>query len=175
MLFWLFLALVGIALLISVETESAFSATVVMIGTALVAWWFYDFNILTYIANNIGVVLAGVAAYVVAGAIWSRTKWEFFIRGARRALSEAMSLYGSAPSHFDYYGRQQVPPQISDNKSRFMIWMAYWPVSMLWTLINDPVRRLFEWIYTSTAASLQKSSDRVFSDIRVVKEENSIK
>lgn len=176
MIFWLLFVLVLVAMFISVETESPFSATVVMIATALVAWWFYDFNIITYILNNAGLVSAVVATYFVMGVIWARGKWEFFIRGARRAYEEVRNMYANKmPSSFDYYGKQSVPPQIRDNKSRFMIWMAYWPASMLWTLINDPVRRLFEWVYTSTAASLQRSSDNVFSDIKIVDEKNEIK
>jgi hypothetical protein len=39
------------------------------------------------------------------------------------------------------------PPRASENKHRILLWMAYWPTSMLWTIINDPVKRVFKEIF----------------------------
>jgi hypothetical protein len=43
--------------------------------------------------------------------------------------------------------------------------MTYWPWSALWTLINDPVRRFFCWIYEQISGVLQEISDRAFQNI----------
>jgi hypothetical protein len=68
----------------------------------------------------------------------------------------------------------QMPPQAREHKSDIMLWMTYWPFSCLWTIINDPIRKIFRTIYTHIATSLQKISDRMFkgamADLALAKE-----
>jgi hypothetical protein len=38
----------------------------------------------------------------------------------------------------------------TDNKKSVIVsWISYWPLSILGTIMNDPFRRLFTWIYNS--------------------------
>jgi cell division protein FtsW (lipid II flippase) len=158
-----FLALIFV--LICVEFENNLGATLTMIATGLVAWWFYDFNIFAWIYQNFHVFLGFIAAYLFMGAIWARGKWEFFIRAMKRDYLESGN--GGKSTFYWRKQTQSIPPKIADNKYRFMLWLTYWPASMLWTLIDDPIRRLFSWIYRTMANSLQKSSDSVFSDVEI--------
>lgn len=32
------------------------------------------------------------------------------------------------------------------NMPRILMWCVYWPFSMLWTLINDPIRKMFQFL-----------------------------
>jgi hypothetical protein len=43
-----------------------------------------------------------------------------------------------------------------------MTWMSFWPMSLLWTLLNDPIRKLFTEIYTRISGTLQKIADREY-------------
>jgi hypothetical protein len=65
----------------------------------------------------------------------------------------------------EYYGKTIKKPMVSDNKSRIMGWMTYWPWSALWTLINDPIRRFYRWAYTQLRGLLQGMSDKAFKDL----------
>lgn len=56
-------------------------------------------------------------------------------------------------------------PLVRENKTRIVAWMSYWPASMAWTLIDDPVRRTFLAIYDHIGGSLQRISDRRFAGI----------
>jgi hypothetical protein len=38
-------------------------------------------------------------------------------------------------------------PLVQENKSRIMAWMAFWPVSVIGTIIDDPLKRLFKLIF----------------------------
>lgn len=68
--------------------------------------------------------------------------------------------------YFDrYWGPSIKKPVAADNKSLITGWMTYWPWSALWTLINDPVRKFFNWVYESISDLLQNISDKVFKDI----------
>jgi hypothetical protein len=61
--------------------------------------------------------------------------------------------------------RDNPKPMVRDNKTRCISWMAYWPASMAWTLVDDPVRRAFVALYDSIGGSLQHISDRRFAGI----------
>jgi hypothetical protein len=58
--------------------------------------------------------------------------------------------------------------------------MSYWPWSLLWTILDDPVRKAFLGIYHYIQEFLQEISDRVFQGIEVdfpkeVEAKNSLK
>lgn len=55
-----------------------------------------------------------------------------------------------------------VIPDITKNKAAFIRWMTYWPLNALFTLLNDPVRCLFEWIYEVAGKKMQAVADHVF-------------
>lgn len=53
-------------------------------------------------------------------------------------------------------------PSAKENKSRILTWMFYWPFSGIWTIINDPVRRAFQWIYRRLEGVYQKITVSAF-------------
>ena len=65
----------------------------------------------------------------------------------------------------EYYGKVIKKPMVSANKSCITGWMTYWPWSVLWTIINDPVRRFYKWAYTHLRGLLQGMSDKAFKDL----------
>ena len=42
---------------------------------------------------------------------------------------------------------EEITPLASKKKSVITSWIAYWPVSLIATLLNDPFRKFFEWVY----------------------------
>jgi len=64
-----------------------------------------------------------------------------------------------------YYGKKITKPMARRCKGQITAWMTYWPWSALWTLINDPVRRTFCWVYEQLSGTLQAISDRAFQGI----------
>jgi hypothetical protein len=53
-------------------------------------------------------------------------------------------------------------PRAAQNKARIVSWMSLWPCSFLGTLLNDPVRRLFNFLFNNFKAVYQKMADAVF-------------
>lgn len=51
---------------------------------------------------------------------------------------------------------------VEKNKGRIISWMTYWPWSMLWTLLNDPIRRIMKHIYYAIRGLLIKIAANVF-------------
>lgn len=56
----------------------------------------------------------------------------------------------------------RLPLRVSENKARIISWMAYWPASMAWTVLDDPFRRAMVAIFERIGGSLQRMSDRRF-------------
>lgn len=80
-------------------------------------------------------------------------------------LSEigTMRLYEKASCELKV---NRVPLQVRDYKFRLYMWWAAWPLSMIWTIINDPIRRFANWIwkliYETTHDTLQRISTNAF-------------
>ena len=71
---------------------------------------------------------------------------------------------GWNPETYEYRGNSlNARPRATKNKSRITAWAAFWPFSFLGTLLNDPVRRLFNFLFDWFKSLYQKMSDRVFA------------
>ncbi len=46
---------------------------------------------------------------------------------------------------------KKIMPLGLDNKSLIMSWISYWPLSLLGTLLNNPFRRFFSWVYNKVS------------------------
>jgi len=67
-------------------------------------------------------------------------------------------------SLYDYRGNSlNVRPRAAKNKSRITSWAIFWPFSLVGTLINDPLRRLWNLIWGAVKGLYQKMSDRMFA------------
>ena len=60
---------------------------------------------------------------------------------------------------------KNIRPKAYSHKSRVLMWMTYWPWSLVWTVINDPIKRLFREIYYRIANLLDNISKHVFRNV----------
>lgn len=60
---------------------------------------------------------------------------------------------------------RSVRPDISKNKSRVICWGVYWPMSMMWFILNDFITEIIEYIYSVISGKLQNMSNRMFKDV----------
>lgn len=163
LLFWIAAALVGAALLWTVETEAPVFATVIVLGSLAGLEFFSDIKPFTYAVQNPFNVTAIIGAYMVAGVVWSLAKWGFYVRRLRTIYEETRARFLRNHSATDFSDPQlrksflrehpgiddYVRPAIADNKHRVILWMSYWPISAVWTIINDPLKQFFLWAYTN--------------------------
>ena len=56
---------------------------------------------------------------------------------------------------------QNISPKAANNKARITGWIAYFPISMMWTVLHDAVRKLFNRIYKAISGSFQTMSDKL--------------
>jgi len=68
-------------------------------------------------------------------------------------------------SSFDHnkdldYVIERITPLGLEHKAQIVSWIGYWPLSLIGTLLNDPFRRFFEWIYESVSGLYDKITAR---------------
>jgi hypothetical protein len=49
-----------------------------------------------------------------------------------------------------------ITPKGESYKATIVSWISYWPLSLLGTLVNDPFRRFFNWVYESISGFYDK-------------------
>ncbi len=156
--FWLFT--VGTALFFAFAPPAA----------AVLGWLVDHRNHLPYLA----------LLYVAVGTSWGIMRWCLYVSRAARSYEgrskDLLREYqngpwspGSGPSSqtkITYaewlYRFHSLPPSPSNNRSRIVTWMVWWPFSFLDTLLSDLVRRVFDAIYDEVAALLGRISTRAF-------------
>lgn len=180
--FWILVGIVSLLLIAAVEYEKPGWATFSLIVTFTLLWLLGDVNIVALALSNPLLAAGVVAGYFVVGAMWSVGKWWFFVRRSLETYHEAraeflrrngiVSFYASDPIPEGLRGKWQkwlngrtlesFKPHIKDNKGRILTWMVYWPWSMFWTILNDPVKRMFKFIYRQLRAVYQRITDSAF-------------
>lgn len=178
---WAVILLGLIAIVVGVENERYSLSTVALLigGSLLVFLTGGTFGgVYHSIADNLDKVVNVVLLYAGIGIAWGVVKWFFYLMRVRDALVAYRKenditgpLTDKQKSDFKSYNRsivgysQEIPPRASDNKGRVTYWMIWWPFSMPWTLINEPVKRFFNFVYYRIAGLLQGMSDRLFKGI----------
>jgi len=75
----------------------------------------------------------------------------------------------------DYYGYRRydertldgIIPSATENKERIVTWILWWPTSAFWTLLNDPLVRLANWMYSKFQGMYKKIANRAFAKFGV--------
>jgi hypothetical protein len=158
-----------------VENSKGFFAFLTLIATLIVLTGADFREALHWVTDNEGKTMGLIVSYFVIGTVWGIIKWFLYVnrelekhnekktvwlqhQGLKAIETPEQALRFKETFEHGY----QLPPQAGSHKSDIMMWMTYWPFSGLWTLINDPVRRVFRTIYTQIAESLQSISNRMF-------------
>jgi hypothetical protein len=127
------------------------------------------------------------------GTLWGVGKWFFYVKDQREKYDELKRLFiernrlgievtdpipdenkeswasacaswrSSFGSHYNDHGLDVVP-QVRSHKMEIYVWIAYWPWSFVWTIVNDPVRKIFNKIYNAIHGWLQSISNHYFAD-----------
>jgi hypothetical protein len=59
-------------------------------------------------------------------------------------------------------GERSIPLRVSDHKAELYMWWACWPLSMVWTLLDDPLKRTWYFVYDNIGGLLQRISNNRF-------------
>ena len=161
--FWLLLSVALVLVIISTETDwGGRGATLTMVATLLLLYWFGDRdifrNIFSYLKANPGISSLIALGYFTIGVLWSIQKWYNRVQDYKeKVISEIQA------GHNGYDAFRTI--NVMSNKGRIISWMCYWPFSLLWTALNDPIRKLFEYLFSKTKRIFESMSDKAMKEI----------
>ncbi len=187
--FWLFVGAMFVVLVALTENEKPGWALTAILGSALLINIANGGGALLWMAHHPFSVIGIVVSYFVFGVLNARYKWGKLVYKMRQELNDEVSsflkshdLEGTAiPAdlenkwvewlHRNDYSRRvgkdydcSKKPLLKQHKAQIITWMAYWPWSVFWTLLNDPIRWAFEEVYTGIAKWFQSVADEAFKD-----------
>lgn len=58
-----------------------------------------------------------------------------------------------------------IKPVAAKHKSTITQWIAFWPISLTWTIINDPVRKTANYIFSRIKGIYGRMSDAMFAGV----------
>jgi hypothetical protein len=179
--FWVSLIIFTLFLIGFVENEHGGKATFTLILSLLFLNFIAKLGIIFFVLHNPLKTVELLAAYLAVGVVWGVVKWSLYVHNQldrynefkdkflrendakelTPQLSREMQKTLRSQASYDS-NRVIVNPQVSEHKSTIILWMSYWPFSATWTLVNDPVRKLYQFVYSRLRGSLQAISDRMF-------------
>ena len=138
-----------------------------VILAALVLYYFLGsrqdvIDLFTFVKDHPFLTLARIGMYIGIGVVWSFFKWFFYLTNIKEKL---LAKYKDIGKNLSEVSEYEIP-SARYNKSRIITWMSYWPFSALWTLINEPFKKTFKFIYSKIEGLFQAMSDRIFKDFK---------
>jgi len=171
------------AILLEFQREG-WATTFFSLGIALIIWNFKT-DIWYFVSSNPLSTLGFILSYIVIGVVWSFLKWSSYVKSVfdkfkklkikfekqngtiddknrgdfNRILNSNFSTYFANKDDFDE-NIKTITPVASDKKSVITSWISYWPISFVATLLNDPFRKFFQWIYDCLSGFYDKITNR---------------
>jgi hypothetical protein len=154
--FWALAAMAMIAVFAFIDHDDGVGATGSLALFFVLLHRFGDIKAISFVMANPYRILGWLALYFALGTLWSFAKWWFHCRAQRDLYNEYKK---------DNRGKFNLPhkPSAADSKDMILRWMTFWPWSMIWTLINDPIKKAFREIYSKLQTQFQKIADKAWA------------
>lgn len=165
---FLLVILLGLTMFMVEVVETGLGAFVVL-GIGFLIYQLLSLaNPMGMVTANWGTVVYLFAIYFLVGIPWSVIKWYFYLLNKRDAVKAKYDLSSSRNAKsFKQWATDtgyQIPTAYH-NKARIIRWMAYWPFSLVWTLVNDPIRRIWNAVYHWLSDIYDALSRHVYKDL----------
>lgn len=202
LLFWVVLAAEILLIFVLTEKEYGGYATL-SLGVFLVGLHFlFKFDVLGFIGDHFTAILIGSVLYFIIGCVWATAKWWLYCKDRyneyeshkidwlkEKGVTNTKEVPDPLKAAWKEYLKKSAPgrysstaaawaevPSVRVNKARIMRWMSWWITSMLWSVIDDFVRRIFRAAYHWLADYLQGISNRIYAQFnRDTAEPESVK
>lgn len=190
--FWIILSGIFTGLVISVFQNSGIFSTIFIISM-LGFLQYSGLDIKGMIIHHPLIILGIVVGYIVIGMGWMLLKWKMMIVGLSskfyQARDEWIERNKSGTAYLNKTNEQMkdlfsvnvdsfmskdlakagigyFPPNAKREYSLLFFWAAYWPVSFIITVLNDPLKKLFNVLIHGLSNFMQNISDKAFPDIK---------
>lgn len=155
--FWIFLFVFVFILSSLVENEHGGWATITFIGTTAVLHFTNIINIGLLFQNPI---MLGVyfLLYVIAGIVWSMTKWYYYCKEWAEERKTHFYKYHTNATVEEYNKHMEdIWPAAKFHKAKIIKWMTFWPFSFVGTILN--FRLFFKKVYVMVGSMFENISN----------------
>jgi hypothetical protein len=153
----IFILCVVIAVALFVIFHTAIEIFLVSVGINLL-----QLGLVTYVRTHPWQTVIYVTGYFLAGAVWSVIKWWFIQTELRRQCEAVFKTQVDKSITWQEYSKVWKSRRIPDDTG-FPRLIAFWPFSLVYTLLNDPVRRLCSRIYIELRGVYDRITEYVWS------------
>jgi MFS family permease len=164
---------------ICANSEKPFWALALVAGGAYLVSLLVGAPIVPFVQENWTHFPLWFGIYVLLGIPWAFVKWWRYAVVARKKLkawlvknpipesdAERRNYAGYVPGPIVYNSRtNKFELPASDHKARITTWLAFWPLSIVGTALEDFLIRLWERIYDALRTSFQRVADSVLADV----------
>jgi hypothetical protein len=174
MWFWVLVVLEFCLLTWFVEECWPLPSIVSLILFFVLLWWLADIPIWTWIKNNPAQLAMYCLYYIMAGIGWSIGKYYFLLSKVRKNIKKLKAEWMENKAKFeddkiitfeDYISNNsfQVKYDLNfDNTAmKLTFWAMFWPTSFVWTILNEPVRRLFKFLIHDVFIGIYRKMHKV--------------
>lgn len=183
--FLLYAVILGFAVLelIAMEYDRPGTGTGILLVALIVLQFCSTVQPLTFAYQHPVQALILLGGYFAVGSLWIIIKWFSHVYKVRdRFNAIKQEVIGELKQDANYFradgglteeGKQRVyrvgaqrlaerrlPLQVSDHKAEIYMWWLCWPLSLFWTVLNDPITRLWNFVYSMFGNWMQRISDR---------------
>ena len=166
--FWLLL-LAAIAFIIySIESEwGGTGATVTMVVTFCLLYFLGEKDhvgtVFSFILDHPGMTLAMMFGYLVFGVLWSVRKWYLYVKRKKDRSLKSIKQGDT----YDLVSKSSL--DVAYHRGRIISWMCYWPFSLTWMLINDPIREVYKFAFEKVRRIYEGIAERAVRDVEEAK------
>ena len=171
--FWSLFIIEILSLTFLVETENPIASWVSIILFIFLLWWLGNIPVWQWIKNNPLTLFKYFGYYIGLGIIWSFCKYYFLLKATQRSIEKYKDCwykmkddekvhYNSFNEYFirnDYKYGSNV--SFKKTNTKFIFWAMFWPTSCLWTLLNDPLRKIFNYLIYDLFIGMYKKMHKV--------------
>lgn len=172
--FWLLLLAAIAFVIFSIESEwGGTGATVTMTITFCLLYFLgsgpHIGTILSYAVNNPGTVVLSMLGYLFIGVIWSIKKWYAYVKKKKLKSIEKLKTGDT----WSILSKSEL--DLKYHKGRIISWMCYWPFSVLWMLVNDPIREVFNFLFEKIKGIYSRIAENAIKDVEDARKESGKK
>jgi len=110
-----------------------------------------------------------VAGYFVLGFGWSFMKWWLYVNTIADKFKERKTKFRNSGSELSYETWERhnfmdniEKPELTQSKSKITLWVIYWPFSVIWSILDDFVKKMINHLVTKFQMFYQSIVDRAF-------------
>ena len=96
--------------------------------------------------------------------MWSFVKWWLHVNKLADRIASEQAKWESRRNY------RLDRPQISDNKDRIATWVTYWPISVIWSLLDDFIKHLMQQLVMSLRKAYEAITNSAFKKFETPKQ-----